>query len=461
MSKDKIIIVGAGMAGCFMALNLAKRGYEVEIYEYRPDVRKEPYDSGRSFNLTLYYRGILAMQKAGIWDEVKKIAVIAEGNAAHYSDTKIVYDPFDGQADEILFTVHRNVFNGTLLDIAEKTPGIKVFFNTRCVGINKEKKTATFQKVGEKNTFETQADVIIGADGINSIVRAVILSASEESLDSSPDKQVQDDKQTEDWGYKEVHVSSSLSEKMNLRPNATHTWPRPGSLLIAFPNPDKSFTLMFNLPLIGKNSFETLISEKAIKNYITNHFPDLTLLLPEIIQSFLHKPTGIFTTLKTEPWYYKDFMVLIGDSAHAVIPFYGQGVCAAFEDCLKLSELIDQDKGDWKKTFPLYQQSRKKNTDILAQLSKDNFIELRDKSRSMFYIFKDKSDTLLHRLFPRLWLPPLYVLIAHGTLEYQEALKIHARQQKLARRVGLDGALYLMASPWMIAQALGKLKVQN
>ncbi len=487
--KNKIIIVGAGMAGCFMALNLAKRDYDVELYEHRPDVRKEPYDSGRSFNLTLYYRGILAMQKAGIWDEIKKIAVIAEGNAAHYSDTKVVYDPFDGQADEILFTVHRNVFNGTLLDIVEKTPGIKVFFNTRCVGINKDKKTAMFQKSGGGKTFEIKADIIIGADGINSVVRSEIKKGlasdgdetcivkglrktSDENRNGHRYRDRIDEQQTEDWGYKEVHVSSSISQKMHLRPNATHTWPRPDSLLIAFPNPDKSFTLMFNLPLAGKNSFATLISPETIEDYITKHFPDLTLLLPEIINSFLNKPTGNFTTLKTSPWYYKDFMVLIGDSAHAVIPFYGQGVCAAFEDCLNLSELIDSQSAirnpkseipsaDWETIFSLYQESRKKNTDILAQLSKDNFLELRDKSRSMFYIFKDKADTLLHRLFPKFWLPPLYVLIAHGTLEYQEAVKIHAKQQRLAKAIGLDAALYLMASPWLIAQAIGKLKVQN
>lgn len=483
MEKNNVAIIGAGMAGCFMALNLARRGYKVDIYEYRPDVRAKPYDSGRSFNLTLYYRGILAMKKAGIWEEVKKIAVIAQGNAAHYSDKKVVYDPFDGQADEILFTVHRNQLNGALIDLAEKEPNIKLHFNTRCLAIDPETKTLTFQKVDENSSsseakaksrssdsFKVTANLVIGADGLHSIVRSEIQKIEKavipDSIRDPQNKNLSERIETEDWGYKEVHVSPEKAEELKLRLQATHTWPRPDSLLIAFPNPDDSFTLMFNLPLEGEGSFAKLTTKEAITDYITNQFPDLLPLLPEIIHSFLNKPTGTFNTLFTKPWYYKDFMVLIGDAAHAVIPFYGQGVCAAFEDCLKLTELIDhstnkpsplrrgQGEVNLEPIFSTYQESRKKNTDILAQLSKDNFIELRDKSRSMFYIFKDKADTLLHKLFPKFWLPPLYVLIAHGTLEYQEAIKQHQRQQQRAKLIGLTTGLFLMATPWLLIQRL-------
>ncbi len=442
--KEKVIIVGAGMAGCFMALCLAKRGFTVEVYEYRPDVRKHPYDSGRSFNLTLYYRGILAMKKAGLWDKIKDVAILAQGNVAHYLNKKESFNPFDTRGDEVLYTVHRNKLNGALLNEIEKLPQVSIFFNVRCVGIDREGKNVLFQKTdGKKERFSTQADIVVGADGVNSIVRSEMQKGQTASFT----------KEHEDWGYKEVHITPELAKKLNLRQKATHTWPRDDSLLIAFPNPDDSFTLMFNLPLSGENSFTSLSSEEAIHTYITNHFPDLAPLLPEITNSFLHKPTGDFTTIRTAPWYHKDFMVLVGDSAHGVIPFYGQGVCAAFEDCLVLSELIDKNRGGFAKAFAKYQGMRKKNTDILADLSKENFFELRDKSRSPFYILKEKTDTFLNRLFPKFWLPPLYILVAHTTIDYDDAVRLHKRQQKISKLIGLDLLLGILAVPVSILRS--------
>lgn len=427
------------MAGCFMGLCLAKKGYDITIYEDRPDVRKNPYNSGRSFNLTLYYRGILAMKKAGIWNQVKKYAVLARGNVAHYENKKAVYDPFDISGNDVLYTIHRNQLNSTLIDIVEKYPNVKVFFNTRCIKINKSKKTIIFQK--NKQEIEVHADIIVGADGVNSVVRS--------EMQKSPSKRNLPtvNHQYENWGYKEVHVSKQNAEKLKLQKLTTHTWPRPNSLLIAFPNPDSSYTLMFNLPLSGKNSFLSLNSRQKIEKYITANFTDLNLLLPEIVNSFLNKPTGKFVTVHTNPWYYKDFIVLIGDSAHGVIPFYGQGVCAAFDDCLTISSLINTNKNNREEIFREYQLLRKINTDILAGLSKENFIELRDKSRSQFFILKDKTDTFLNRLLPGLWLPPLYVLIAHGTLPYALALKKWQKQGRIARWSGINLVIYIAAFP--------------
>lgn len=442
MKKD-IVIIGAGMAGCFMAVCLAKRGYNVHMYEHRSDVRKQPYDSGRSFNLTLYYRGIQAMKKVDIWEQVKKIAIIAEGNVAHYEE-KNVYDPFDSQGDEILYTVHRNQLNGALLDVTDTFSNITVSFNTKCLGVDNKTKTVILQKEGQKKSFTVSAEIIIGADGIHSTVRA-------ELQNKKKDIAV---KRYEDWGYKEVHISAALTKQMNLRTQATHTWPRDNSLLIAFPNPDASFTLMFNLPLEGKNSFTQLITKKQIETFITEQFPDLQPLLSDIVHSFLNKPTGKFITLYADQWHDKASTVVIGDAAHAVIPFYGQGVCAAFEDSLVFADLVDNYKNNWETIFTKYQENRKVNTDLLARLSKENFIELRDKSRSPYHIVKDKADTLLHTLFPKYWLPPLYILIAHGSLEYREALRIHARQQQLSRKIGLDFLLHAIAAPWIMAKKI-------
>lgn len=434
--KKKAVVIGAGMAGCFMAVCLAKRGFVVEVYEYRPDVRQEPFDSGRSFNLTLYYRGIEAMKKVGMWEEAKKVAVIAEGNVAHY-EKKNVYDSFDAAGNEILYTVHRNNLNGALIDAAEKYDNITFHFHAKCIEINdKEKYVLIETKTKDKvKTTKVPTDLVVGADGVNSTVRNWV-SGVERDLGK---------KEYEDWGYKEVHISPTLTKKMDLRTKATHTWPRPDSLLIAFPNPDDSFTLMFNLQLEGEKSFTTLTTEEKIRDFIQTDFPDLTPLIPEIVHAFQNKKTGTFVTLKNPVWHDKNFMLLIGDAAHAFIPFYGQGMCAAFDDCLKFSELFDIYGGNLEKVFPLYQDNRKRNTDLMAELARENFIELRDKSRSPYYVLKDKTDTLLHMILPGFWQPPLYVLIAHGDMEYYDAYTKYQKQQKLSKKIGLDLALKAVA----------------
>lgn len=475
MMRKKAIVIGAGMAGCFMAICLAKRGYNVEVYESRPDVRKENYDSGRSFNLTLYYRGIEAMKRIGVWDAAKRVAEIAEGNVAHY-ETKNVYDSFDAKGNEILYTVHRNKLNGALISEAEKYDNISFFFHAKCIGYDRNKHEVYFEKPTAKyyvdkeklpqnlkgnkyglaeiskvkikysNTMTVKADLLVGADGVNSIIRAQL----------TKDKTEPAVREYEDWGYKEVHISPELVKLMRLRLRATHTWPRPDSLLIAFPNPDNSFTLMFNLSLEGLKSFDALQTRDQIGVFIEKDFPDLKPLVPEIVNAFQSKKTGTFVTLKNPIWHDRDFAILIGDAAHAFIPFYGQGMCAAFDDCLKFMELFDTHKGDFAKIFPLYQQNRKRNTDLMAQLARDNFIELRDKSRSPFFVLKDKADTLLHMLFPRFWQPPLYVSIAHGDKEYVESYEAYRKQQQLSKKIGLDVALHVLAVPFNVIRKIKK-----
>ncbi len=294
---------------------------------------------------------------------------------------------------------------------------------------------------GQARMTRVKADLVIGADGVNSAVRSFIPT----------DKEHLWVKKYEDWGYKEVHISPERTKELKLRLLSTHTWPRPDSLLIAFPNPDESFTLMFNLQLEGEKSFVSLTTEKEIAAFISADFPDLMPLVPEIIHAFQKKKIGTFVTLYNPLWHDQDFMVLIGDAAHAFIPFYGQGMCAAFDDCLKFFELFDAHNGDVAKVFPMYQENRKQNTDLMAELAKENFIELRDKSRSPFFVFKDKADTLLHMIFPKFWQPPLYVLIAHGDLEYHEAYAKYQKQLQLSKKIGLDAALYALALPLILA----------
>ena len=441
----KVVIIGAGMAGCFLALCLGKRGYRVDVYEQLPDVRTQPLHSGRSYNMTLYYKALKAMERMGILEEVRKIAVIAEGNVPHYPNRIPLFDPFDKKGREVLLTAHRNHLNGVLITLAEGLPHVKFTFNTKCISINRAKKKLYFEREG-KQLFTSKYDILVGADGVNSTVRA-------ELQHGQPAQHVQ---QYEDWGYKEVHIPKEVAEKLALRPNATHTWPRDNSLLLAFPNPDKTLNLMFNLPLNGFESFESLNTKEKITHFITMNFPELLELLPYIIESLLTKPTGYFVTILTNPWYYQDSMVLIGDAAHGVTPFYGQGVSAAFDDGILLGDLMDAHVENLEKAFFAYQHVRKENTDVLAFLSKENFVELRDRSRSSYHLLKAKVNTLFHQVAPTLWLPPLYYLVAHDTVPYKEAYHMHERQEKIATRTGLNGLIKLGSVPYSLLRKANK-----
>lgn len=442
--KKKIAIVGAGMSGCFMALCLDKRYYDIEIYETRPDLRKYPYDSGKSFNITLYVKAIEAMKKINIWETVKQFAILAEGNVPHYIGRKPSFDRFDKTGKEVLYTIHRNHLNGLLISLAEKAPHVKMYFNTEIIGINRREKSF-YSKEAEKISLK-KADMIIGADGVNSLVRSQLQRGQEtDHL-----------QEYEDWGYKEVHITKDLAERLNLREHATHTWPRNNSLLLAFPNPDKSLTLMFNLPLHGYESFAYLQTEGRVHEYISKNFPDLTILLPQITKAILTKPTGTFVTIVSDPWYYRNFMILIGDAAHGVTPFYGQGVSAAFEDCVLLSELLVTNQADIEQAFAYYQKKRKRNTDVLAYLSRENFLELRDRSRSSYHLFKAKANTLLNQLFPSWWMPPLYQLIAHDTTDYADAYEQFRKQEKISRWIGLDLLIALGTIPFAFFRMINK-----
>lgn len=425
--KSPVVIVGAGMAGCFLALCLAEKGYRVTILEKRDSVAAVLKESGRSFNITLYYRGLQALKKLNIWEHIKPLAQVAEGNVAHFQEGKIRFDRFDN-TNEVLYTIHRNELNLALVNEVLKNPLISLHFHTKVVGLDSKYKKVETLNTRTQSRKEYAYDFLVGADGAYSTIRSHIqqYQPSTCSLTHS------------DWGYKEVLISKEKARRMNLRSGATHTWPRDNSLLLAFPNPDESLTLMFNLPIDGSDGFTSLNTKSKVESFIKTYFKDLLTLLPEITEALLSKPMGNFVTVITSPWYVGDSVVLVGDAAHAVLPFYGQGMCAAFEDCLTLTELLTKYNSDREKAFSTYQEIRKVNTDILAELSEANFIELRDHARSERFIIKDQIYTGLHKILPKLWLPPLYVLIAHGSLPYAEAVQKFKKQENRAHLLGID-----------------------
>lgn len=438
MAVPKITIVGAGLGGSLLAIYLARRGYDVHVYERRGDLRREPIEPGRSIKLTLAERGLAALRKLGLEEEVKnRLCVPLRGRAVHSRKGTVVYQPYGKNEQEVIHSFSRNDLNGFLLDVAEREPTLHLHFNHQCVNIHKETATAFFHDTRSGRDVQAEADLLVGSDGAFSVVRQ--LMQRRERTDYRQDFLP--------WGYKELTIQANRPGLPPLDPHALHLWPCGDQFLFALPNVDGSLCGVCVLPFTGEESWETLRTDEEILGLFRSRFPDLLPYMPDAIHEFRTRPVSEFITIRTSRWHYRDKVVLIGDSAHSVVPFYGQGMNAAFEDAATINRLIDELDGDWSAILPRYQALRKHNTDILAQLSIDNFHELRDTVRQPIVTARKRTSIFLNRLFGQHSVP-LYTMISHSTMPYSECVEKHERQERIARWLGLDLVL-AMVSLWV------------
>lgn len=439
------IIIGAGLAGCVMAMTLAKKGYKVTIYEVKPDPRKIKVNGGRSYNLQLYPRGIDALKKLGIWDETfPLVADAVEGYMNHAHNGRTMHTKLNASRGEYFYQIHREALSLLLLNKAATYQNIAIHFNSHCVFLDRKNTIVKIIETKTKKITKKKANVIIGADGVNSIIRGFIQQG----------KQATHYQEIFPWGYKEIPLSPEKVKQLALLPHTTHRWPRKDALLIGFPNKDRSLTLMMMLPLKGKRSFATLTTKPAISTFVKETYPDLLPLLPQFEHALIKNPIGKLISLATSPWHYKNSVGLIGDAAHAILPFYGQGMNAAFEDCLLLNDLMDKYKDNWDIIFPEFQKLRKPHTDIIHQLAKENFISLKDESRKPFYLMKDKIHTYLHELFPSNITQPLYKSIIYTTHPFADIYLKHKKQEEIFRLVGIDIITFIMSLVYSVLQIL-------
>ncbi|MCD9185141.1 MAG: FAD-dependent monooxygenase [Pyrinomonadaceae bacterium] len=400
MAKEKVIIIGAGLSGSLLAIYLAKRGIECEIYEARGDMRKETMSAGRSINLALSNRGIAALKEVGLDEYMLSEAVPMYGRMIHDVQGNQKLLPYSGRKGEYINSVSRSGLNIALMNEAEKYDGVKFFFNTKC---------AEFDcKTGEaklENGEVLKGDCIIGTDGAGSVIRNAMLSDFPRFNYSI---------QWLEHGYKELHIppkdlgfgnsDSGLKnfsdELFQMEKNALHIWARGSFMMIALPNFDGSFTCTLFLAHKGENSFEQLVDEKSLMNFFETNFADSISLMPTLTEDFFTNPTGNLGTVKCFPWNVAGKSLLIGDSAHAVVPFYGQGMNASFEDCRILNQLIEQHGTDWEKVFNEFTTVRKPNADAIAQMAEENFYEMRDAVADPVFQKKRELETKLEQTFP-------------------------------------------------------------
>ena len=429
MSTTKFVLIGSGLAGGLLAAYLGRRGYDVDLYERRADPREGNLVGGRSINLALSTRGIQALEQIGIAGKVLKHAIPMRGRMIHpaRAGDRIIFAPYDIDPNKHINSIGRAALNTTVIEAAQGYPNVRVHFNHKCIGVDIDSATARLFNTSTNQPLSASADSIIGVDGAFSAVR--------QSMQLKIDN-FQYDESYLAHGYKELTIPPGPNGSWQMEKNALHIWPRKSFMMIALPNPDGSFTCTLFWEFEGPRSFATTKTDDDIRRFFEEEFPDAVPLMPNLLDDFRNNPTGSLVTIRCAPWFYKDGVALVGDAAHAVVPFYGQGMNAAFEDCVVLDECLEKFPHDRHRAFAEYFERRKVNADALADLALENFIEMRDKTASRAFRAKKKLDHFLEAALPGIYLP-LYTMVTFTQIPYSEAARRAQLQDRIIMYSGL------------------------
>ncbi len=423
MSKKDITIIGAGLVGSLLSIYLAKRGNKVSIYERRSDMRKETMIAGRSINLALSDRGIRALEEVGIMDEIRKIAIPMNGRQMHSIDGSNPYQAY-GKEGQYINSVSRGELNKKLMDLAEEN-GVEIFFNQKCNSIDFKKNEITFED-NNSQLVTRNPDLIFGSDGAYSAARLTHQLQHD---------RFQYDQYYIDFGYKELNIPAGENETFLLEKNALHIWPRGNYMLIALPNIDGSFTCTLFFPFEGDPSFKSLDTKEKVRSFFDTTFSDASTLMPTLEDDFFNNPTSSLITVKCFPWIREDKFALIGDAAHAIVPFFGQGMNCGFEDCSVLNGLIDKHQENWEAILSEYQTLRKPDADAIATLALNNFVEMRDKVGDPTFLLQKKIEAKFSAKYPGKWLPAYAQVTFSPDIRYSDALKNGTRQEAIMQKV--------------------------
>ncbi len=422
--KKEITIVGAGLVGSLLSIYLAKRGHKVTIFERRPDMRTTNLVAGRSINLALSDRGWRGLEGVGIAEDIRKIGIPMYGRFLHHRDGSTGYQAY-GKDNQAIYSVSRADINMKLMDLAEKQPGVKIHFEHRCMHVDKVKGQVQFEDA-QHTTINAPGDLVFGSDGAFSAVRL--------SMQLQNDRFEYNQHYIES-GYKELIIPPGENGKFLLEKNALHIWPRGTFMMIALPNPDGNFTCTLFLPFEGEKSFAKLKSEEQVMKFFKEEFPDALPLMPTLTRDWFANPVSSLVTVKCYPWVFEDKVALIGDAAHAIVPFYGQGMNCGFEDCVILDELIDKHKENWPDILSEYQKLRKPDADAIADLAVGNFIEMRDKTADATFLLQKKIEARFSEKYPDKWVP-LYSMVTYSPhIRYSTARERGDRQQAIMDKI--------------------------
>ncbi|MFY9242770.1 MAG: NAD(P)/FAD-dependent oxidoreductase [Polaribacter sp.] len=425
--KDNVLIIGVGLCGSLLALRLAQRGFKVEVYESRPDLRKVDISAGRSINLALSDRGLKALRLCGMEEKAREICIPMYGRLMHDKQGNTFSSNYSGREGEYINSISRGDLNALLLNEAEKHENVTIHFNKKCKKVDIENTTAYFKDTETNEDFSEKATVIFGADGAGSALRKSYISERKFLFSYSQNYL--------NHGYKELEIPADKNGNHQISKGHLHIWPRGDFMLIALPNMDGSFTVTLFLSYDeGEFNFNNLTSEEKITEFFQKEFPDALVLIPNILEEFTNNPTGPLGTVKCSPWSYQNNL-LLGDAAHAIVPFYGQGMNASFEDVFVLDEILNhfersREIESWETVFKAYQKTRKKDTDAIADLAIDNFFEMRDHVANPLFKEKRKIEMDLEKHFPNQYFSKYSLVTFNEHIGYQEAMNKGRAQDK-------------------------------
>jgi len=423
----RVNIVGAGLAGALLALLLARRGLAVTLYERRPDPRQVRPERGRSINLALAARGMHALERAGMLQSVRPLLIPMRGRMVHERAGAVALQPYGQREHEVIWSVGRADLNRVLIEAAVRHAGVSVRFNQQCLGADVPGERLGFRDGASGRDYQVPLAPTIGTDGAGSAVRvslaaAGLLRAREEWLDHD---------------YKELTVPASRAG--SLERHALHIWPRGGFMLIALPNTDGSFTATLFLAREGGLSFAALATPQAVQGFFAREFADALPLLPDLAAQFAAHPQGQLGTVHAVPWHVRGEVLLLGDAAHAIVPFHGQGMNAAFEDCAELDALAATAQ-DFAELFAGFERARRANTAAIAQMALENYLEMRDTVLDAGFVRRKALAMALERRFPDRFIPRYSMVMFHPEIPYAEAQRRGALQEELLRELDRDGS---------------------
>jgi len=423
MKKQNIAVVGAGLVGSLWTIYLSARGHRVRVFDRRPDIRKMKIVQGKSINLALSDRGWRGLEGAGIAEDIRNVALPMGGRLMHAVDGKLTFQPY-GKEGQNIYSVSRGLLNQTLLHCADRSENVELQFNYRCNDIDLQTNTIHFTDEEKHKDVTGSYDRIFGTDGAFSAVRSRLTKVDRHDYSQT----------YLDHGYKELEIPANADGTHKMRNDCLHIWPRGEFMMIALPNIDGSFTCTLFIAFEGKNSLANLRSPEAVSSFFKKYFPDALELMSELTDDFFANPDASLVMTKCYPWHYSDKVCLLGDAAHAIVPFYGQGMNAGFEDCTVLNRLMVEYDDDFSLVFPAFTKERKPSGDAILELALRNYTEMRDKTADAGFLLQKKIEARFSSKHPEKWIP-LYSQVTFSHIPYHEALKTGDRQQEIMNKV--------------------------
>jgi kynurenine 3-monooxygenase len=411
MRSKHVNILGAGQCGTLLATMLAQNEFSVSLYERNGDPRGASAAAGRSINLALASRGINALRKAGVLERVQPLLVPMRGRMVHAVDGSMELLPYGQRDDEQIYSASRGELNKILLDAAEQFDNVEIRFAQAALSYHVSDGGVQMHDFGANNDYEIETVPVIAADGAGSVVRASLhksktVGATEDLLPH---------------GYKELAIPAGSNGQFQLDPNALHIWPRGGFMLIALPNPAGDFTLTLFLPNKGETSFEALADEQSAAAFFEAHFPDAVPLIPDYAHALVNNPLGLLGTVRCSHWHDRGNVLLIGDAAHAVVPFHGQGMNLAFEDCVVLDRILKTSDADWQDVFRRFENEQRANANAIADMALENYVEMRDTVRDPKFALRNALAFELERRQPERFIPRYSMVMFHADIPYRIA----------------------------------------